>query len=96
MRALSNVIILSANVCLAQTHFFTTAYAGTVPPLANPVALKQYLDYPSAVAYDPHGNLYYANYTQALQLGWHRYAYRRDNSWRNGRQQRARHRRDLF
>ena len=44
----------------------------TVPPLANPVALKQYLDYPSAAAYDPHS---------------------KDNSWRNGRHQRASHRR---
>jgi hypothetical protein len=68
MRAFSTAILLSANLCLAQTHYFTTTYAGTVPPLANPVALKQYLDYPSAVAYDAHGNLYYANYTQIWRL----------------------------
>jgi hypothetical protein len=61
-------MILSANLCLAQTHYFTTTYAGTVPPIANPVALKQYLDAPIAVAYDAHGNLYYANYAQIWRL----------------------------
>jgi uncharacterized protein (TIGR03437 family) len=68
MRALFTAIVLSANLCLAQTHYFTTIYAGTVPPLANPVALKQYLDYPCAVTYDAHGNLYYSNNTQVWRL----------------------------
>lgn len=62
------LITLTGTLCAAQIHYFTTTYAGTVPPLANPVALKQYLDSPSAVAYDPHGNLFYANYTQIWRL----------------------------
>jgi hypothetical protein len=61
-------MILSANLCFGETHYFTTTYAGTVPPIANPVALKQYLDAPIAVAYDAHGNLYYANYAQIWRL----------------------------
>jgi hypothetical protein len=68
MKVLSAVIILSANLCLAQTHYFTTTYAGTLPPIANRVALKQYLDYPCVVAYDAHGNLYYANFAQIWRL----------------------------
>lgn len=68
MRTLSAVMILSANLCFGETHYFTTTYAGTVPPIANPVALKQYLDAPIAVAYDAHGNLYYANYAQIWRL----------------------------
>ncbi len=68
MRALSTLVILSTSLCVAQSHYFTTTYAGTVPPLANPVALKQYLDYPCAVTYDAHGNLYYANFTQVWRL----------------------------
>jgi hypothetical protein len=68
MKALSAAIILSAYLCVAQTHYFTTTYAGTVPALANPVALKQYLDDPCVVAYDAHGSLYYANFAQIWRL----------------------------
>ncbi len=62
------LILLSGILATAQTQYFTTTYAGSVPPLANPVALKQYLDAPQAVAYDAHGNLYYANDTQIWRL----------------------------
>jgi uncharacterized protein (TIGR03437 family) len=62
------LVALTGTLCAAQTHYFVTTIAGSVPPLANPVALKQYLDYPSAVTYDAHGNLYYANYAQIWRL----------------------------
>jgi hypothetical protein len=62
----------------AVPSYFTTTVAGSVPPIANPIAAKQYLNpmleplYPSyavnAVAYDGKGNLYYSNGTQVWRL----------------------------
>ncbi|HTR36674.1 MAG TPA: hypothetical protein VMH80_12270 [Bryobacteraceae bacterium] len=52
----------------APPKYFVTTLAGMVPPLANPIATKQYLDDPSAVAYDPKGDLYYATQTQIWRL----------------------------
>jgi uncharacterized protein (TIGR03437 family) len=62
----------------AVPSYFTTTAAGSVPPVANAIAAKQYLNpvleslYPSyavnALAYDGKGNLYYSNGTQVWRL----------------------------
>jgi uncharacterized protein (TIGR03437 family) len=62
------IFIPFSAVCAAPPHYFVTTFAGMVPPLANPIAARQYLDNPSAVAYDPKGNLYYATYFQVWRL----------------------------
>jgi uncharacterized protein (TIGR03437 family) len=71
---LASGLLLQASV----PSYFTTTVAGSVPPVANPIAAKQYLNpvleklYPSnpvaAVAYDGKGNLYYSNGTQVWRL----------------------------
>jgi hypothetical protein len=48
--------------------YFTATAAGWVPPLANPIALKQCLDGVTAVAYDANGNLYYSDGAQVWRL----------------------------
>ncbi len=52
----------------AVPSYFITTAAGLVPPLANPMAAKQYLNTVTAVAYDAKGNLYYANSNQIWRL----------------------------
>jgi hypothetical protein len=72
---LASGLLLHAEV----PSYFTTTAAGSVPPLANPIAAKQYfkeivtnginLSNPvTAVAYDGKGSLYYANGTQVWRL----------------------------
>jgi uncharacterized protein (TIGR03437 family) len=79
-RVLTPVLGLASGLLLhaAVPSYFTTTVAGSVPPVANPIAAKQYLNpvlellYPSyavnAIAYDGRGNLYYSNGTQVWRL----------------------------
>jgi uncharacterized protein (TIGR03437 family) len=57
---------LSGDV-LAASHYFATTAAGFVPPIDNPIALKQYLG-GVIPAYDSQGNLYYASANQVWRL----------------------------
>jgi hypothetical protein len=66
------IAVLGLASCLpleaAVPSYFMTTAAGLVPPLANPIAAKQYLNTVAAVAYDAKGNLYYANGNQIWRL----------------------------
>ncbi len=71
MRTSLLVLLIAAwvsNTSAAPPHYFATTAAGLIPPLVSPIAAKQYIDTPTAVAYDAHGNLYYANLTQIWRL----------------------------
>ena len=52
----------------AASHYFAATAAGYVPPVDNPVALKQYLPGTGSLAYDTKGNLYYATSQQVWRL----------------------------